>query len=331
MSQLDSTHLSQEVLSGLSRFQVKARRGARLNLDPRRPSAVLFEQEPASKETQVEVQTVFLTGAECSFCCTMCDLWKYTLSNPTEPGNIVTQLEWALQHHPASPWIKLYNASNFFDSRSIPRVDLPIIADRCQAFERVIVENHPRILNHSIAEFAAMLNGTLEVAMGLETIHPTSMTLLNKEFSLRDFSDACQHLDALGIDRRAFVLLQPPGTHPEQSVEWVLRTLEFANTNGVRHCSIIPTRAGNGSMEWLTEQKLFSPPSLGQLEDCLERAIDRFDKMIVTADLWDLEQLAGSCAVCLGSRRRRLEVMNLTQKPAAKENLDCNCVLKIQA
>ena len=44
MSQVDSTHLSQEVLSGLSRFQVKARRGARSTLDTRRPSAVLCER-----------------------------------------------------------------------------------------------------------------------------------------------------------------------------------------------------------------------------------------------------------------------------------------------
>ena len=316
------------VWNSLSRANIESLRGDRMLLDSLRPSAVLEELEPSSKSSQTEVLTIFLTGAECSFRCTMCDLWKHTLDHPTVPGHLIEQVNFALQSYEKRSWIKLYNASNFFDPRAVPLVDLPKIAECCQGFERIIVENHPSIRRATIQEFAASLDGVLEIAMGLETIEPKSMALLKKEFSLDDFSEACRFLDSIGVDKRAFVLLQPPGTIPHSAVDWVLKTLEFAQGNGVRHCSIIPTRGGNGTMEWFAERSLFSAPTLSQLETSLDLALARFNDMIVTADLWNLETLKGSCSTCLESRHKRLKQMNLTQKSVVQSFANCDCLTR---
>ncbi len=322
--------IDEAVLAGLSRSAIESRRGSREVLDTAKPFALVREQEPAGKCSLTDVATVFLTGAECPYRCSMCDLWRYTLDRATAPGEITGQLSWVLDqldsHVEARPeWIKLYNASNFFDSRAVPEDDHSAIAKQCESFQRVIVENHPKLVRPTVKQFASMLHGKLEIAMGLETVHPGSMLLLNKGFDLDDFARASEQLDAMQIDRRAFVMLQPPGTEPSESMDWAMKTLAFADAHGVRHCSIIPTRMGNGTMEWLQEQSLFIPPTFRQLEQTLELALSQFSEMIVTVDTWNLELLSGNCDQCIFERKERLERMNLQQCcfPEVKRSCDC--------
>lgn len=318
------------VVSGLSRSAVESRRGSRETLDTSRPFALIVEQEPADKSSIVNVATVFLTGAECPYRCTMCDLWQYTLDRATLPGELVTQVDWALDNlssraESQPEWIKLYNASNFFDARAVPLEDLSIIAKQCDPFNRVIVENHPKLIRPTIKEFASSLKGRLEIAMGLETVHENSMRLLNKGFTLDDFAIAAEQLDKFEIDRRAFVMLQPPGTEPAESIDWAMKTLSFAKVHGVRHCSVIPTRMGNGTMEWFKEESLFVPPTFHQLEQTLKFALSLFADMIVTVDMWNLEMLSGTCENCFTLRKERLEQMNLQQCCLPEVVCQCDC------
>ena len=318
------------ILVGLSRSAIESRRGSRIVLDTSKPFALVREQEPAGKFSVADVATVFLTGAECPYRCSMCDLWRYTLDRATVPGEITRQLSWVLDQLGSETerppeWIKLYNASNFFDSRAVPEDEHSTIAKQCETFQRVIVENHPKLVRPAVKQFVSLLRGKLEIAIGLETVHPGSMLLLNKGFDLDDFARASEQLDALQIDRRAFVMLQPPGTEPSESMDWAMKTLAFANAHGVRHCSIIPTRMGNGTMEWLQEQSLFIPPTFRQLEQALELALNHFSEMVVTVDTWNLELLAGTCDRCILGRKERLELMNMQQccLPEVKRSCDC--------
>lgn len=315
----------------IGRMAVESRRGPRETLDPSLPYALVCEEEPANKSSIASVATVFLTGAECPYRCTMCDLWKYTLDRATLPGELITQLNWALDklksNRPRQPeWIKLYNASNFFDPRAVPTEDLALIAKQCDPFKRVIVENHPKLTRPSIQEFSNRLNGKLEIAMGLETVHQKSMLLLNKGFGLEDFARASDLLEQLQIDRRAFVMLQPPGTEPSSAIDWAMKTLAFAEVHGVRHCSVIPTRMGNGTMEWFQSQSLFVPPTFDQLEQTLKLALSLFSEMTVTVDTWNLECLLGTCAQCFAIRKHRIEWMNLHQCDQPMPALSCDCI-----
>jgi uncharacterized Fe-S cluster-containing MiaB family protein len=149
--------------------------------------------------------------------------------------------------------------------------------------------------------------------MGLETTHPQVLSRLNKGMTVEDFAQAARFLKEEGIATRAFVLLQPPFLPADESVEWCLRSIAFAFDAGVRCCSVIPTRTGNGIMELLEVEGAFRRPGLNALESVLETALG-WRRGRVFADLWDAEQF-GTCRDCTAGRMERLAKMNAVQRP----------------
>lgn len=293
------------------------RRGARNPVDPAGPSAFLLEEESDASGSPVPIATVFLTNRECPWRCIMCDLWQNTLpgETPESPrGAIVGQIRSALAALPAARWIKLYNGGSFFDPRAVPPGEDPEIAQVLAPFERVIVESHPALVGARCEELARRLPGTLEVAMGLETIHPDVLPRLNKRMSLEDFRGAADFLRARGIALRAFVLVGLPWVEPSDAVDWAVRSADFAFDCGARVVSLIPTRTGNGAMEALEAAGAFVPPTLAHLEQALSGAL-ALCRGLVFADLWDLPRWR-RCPVCFSERERRLAAMNRRQEAA---------------
>ena len=242
----------------------------------------------------------------------MCDLWKNTTTTTVPVGAIPAQISTALSELSPARHIKLYNSGNFFDPKAIPPQDYTAIAQLMSPFQTVIVENHPRLVGPRCFEFARMLDGQLEVAMGLETVHPAILPLLNKQMSLADFANSAAALAEAGIRLRTFVLLQPPYMPPAESVHWAVESCRFAFDNGVECITIVPTRGGNGAMEDLTSDGWFQPPSLAALETALQHALE-LERGRVFVDLWDIEKLF-DCQACGPARRDRLHRMNLTQQ-----------------
>jgi radical SAM enzyme (TIGR01210 family) len=272
---------------------------------------VQLEEERNAEGELVPCQTIFLAGRECPFTCVFCDLWQYTLQEAIPPGAIPTQIERAFKEHgrPADgATIKLYNASNFFDERAVPRVDWPAIADLLQPFARVVVESHPRLVTGSCGELAELLAGRLEVAMGLETVHPEALPRLNKQMTLETFDRAASYLRTLGVGLRSFVMVGAPFVRPADAVEWAVRSAEHALQCGSDVVSLIPARGGNGEMERLSELGLFSPPTTRQLEAALEGSL-QLQQGVVLVDLWDAERLAG-CPECRAARIDRMARLN---------------------
>ena len=271
-----------------------------------------MEQERTASGAVERALTVFLAGAECPFTCSFCDLWRWTLDGPTPPGALPRQLERALQDLPAPvpDRLKLYNASNFFDARAVPLEDLPRIAELAQGFRAVTVESHANMIGPKTLEFAALLSGRLEVAVGLETIHPTAMAHLNKRLELSRFDAAAALLTDHNMDLRAFVLLGAPYVPGAGAIEWTVRTVEYAASRGAGRIAIIPVRGGNGELERLQQLGAFVPPTLAQLECALEQCRS-IRSAVVTADVWDIERLPG-CEKCRAQRVTRIQTMNLS-------------------
>jgi len=291
--------------------EILAARPAKLQLDPWRPYAWLVESERAVSEAVEPVATIFLTNKECPFRCTMCDLWKYTLDARVPVGAIPAQIEYALGRLPAANHIKLYNAGNFFDPQAIPPEDYPAIANLVRGFQTVIVENHPRLTDDRCLAFRDLLQPRLEVALGLETIHPEVLPRLNKRMTVTDFDRACRWLVDHEIDVRAFLLLKPPGLEERDAIEWTLRSIQHAFDAGARCCSVIPTRAGNGILDQMQSDSLFAPPTIRSMEEVLERGIE-LGRGRVLMDLWDVEKFY-DCARCGPDRAERIRSMNLLQ------------------
>ncbi len=280
-------------------------------LDPSRPYAALVEDEAAETGEIVPVATIFLTNRECPWRCLMCDLWKNTLTQPAPPGAIAAQIRGALATLPPARHIKLYNAGSFFDAQAIrPGEDVEIAA-LVRPFERVIVESHPALVGDRCLGFRDRLAGRLEVALGLETIHPELLPRLNKRMTLDDFRRAADFLRASGIALRAFVLVGLPWLTEAESLDWACRSIHFAFDRGATAVSLIPTRAGNGALDALAADGAFAEPGLGSLEFALDFGI-QLGRGRVFADLWDLERFS-RCGSCLPARAARLAETNLRQ------------------
>jgi hypothetical protein len=291
-------------------------RPAKEPVDPWQPLGWLWERERTLAGEPRPTLVVFLAGAECRFRCVFCDLWRKTLDGPTPPGAIPAQLAQALEQAgpvPPGAAIKLYNASNFFDPRAVPEQDYPALLDLLRPFGRVTVECHPRLIGGRAFHFAEGLSGTLEVAMGLETVHPEALSRLEKGMRLEDFEHAAARLRAAGLAVRAFVLLSPPYVPASSAVDWTVRSARYAAAHGAQQVAIIPVRAGNGALEVLAARGDFVPPTLGQLEEALDQCLS-IPGAVITADLWDAGRLV-ACRHCGPSRIARLGRLNLTGAP----------------
>ncbi len=287
------------------------RRPARGALDPARPYAAFVENELAESGEVVPVATIFLTNRECPWRCLMCDLWKNTLPQPAPPGAIGAQIRAALAALPPARQIKLYNAGSFFDAQAIRPEEDAEIALLVRPFERVIVESHPALLGERCLRLRDRLAGRLEVALGLETIHPEILQRLNKRMSVDDFQRAAAFLREAEIPLRAFVLVGLPWLPEAEALDWACRSTRFAFACGASSVSLIPTRAGNGALDALSASGDFAEPGLQSLESALDFGI-RLGRGRVFADLWDLERFS-RCPACLPARAARLTESNLRQ------------------
>jgi hypothetical protein len=306
--------------------RIRSLRPPKAPVDPWRPIDVLVETERRPGGGRVPTVTVFLAGAECPFTCVFCDLWRHTLDGPTPAGAIPAQLRRALADSAGElegaeeAWIKLYNASNYFEPRAVPPADDPEIAELLRPFAGTVVECHPRLVGRRCFELAERLEGRLQVAVGLETVHPEALARLNKGLDLATFDRAAADLAERGIELRAFVLVGAPFVPPAETVAWTVQSAAYAFERGAVHVTLIPVRGGNGELDRLAEQGLFTPPTLDQVEEALDRSLAVAGDRVVTVDGWDLERLEG-CPRCRGERIARLERINLGGAPEAP--VDC--------
>jgi radical SAM enzyme (TIGR01210 family) len=292
---------------------VTALRPPKAPADPFKPHGFFLEQERSAAGRAVSSACILLTNKECPWRCLMCDLWKHTLDGPTPPGAVPAQIHYALDRLASKPeQVKLYNSGSFFDAAAIPPADYPAIAAAVAFAQHVIVESHPRLVGGRTWRLRELLSGSLEVALGLETIHPRVLPRLNKRFSLEDFSRSAEALRRERIGLRVFLLVKPPFLDDAEAVTWAIRSAEFAFERGATAVTLIPTRPGNGALDQLIATGEFSPPNLRTLEEALAQVL-ALRRGRAFADTWDLEQFS-TCPACLEARKSRLEQMNLAQE-----------------
>jgi archaeosine synthase beta-subunit len=310
------------VSSSATDRRIRRLRPPKAHVDPYTAHGSLLEEERRPDGKIERAVTVFLTGAECPFTCSFCDLWRWTIDSPTPPGALTGQLKSVIEalDHPVPERLKLYNASNFFDQRAVPSEDLLGIAMLATSFAGVTVESHANTIGPKTVAFARQIPGRLEVAVGLETIHPVAAARLNKRLDLARFDSAARFLTENGVDLRVFALLGAPYVPVEESVAWTVRTVEYAVERGASVVSIIPVRGGNGEMERLQALGHFASPTLSQLETALEGCL-QFTDTVVTADLWDVERVP-ACEHCRAKRIERLRRLNVSGH--AQTRIACN-------
>ncbi len=277
---------------------------ARRTLSADRPYAVIDEREPDGTADGVAATTVFLTVSECPIGCNMCDLWQHTLEDSTPAGAVPRQLEAAELASRSANWLKLYNSGNFFDPRSIPPRDYAAIAQFCQGFGRIVVENHPKIGRDLILGFRDMIEAPLEIAVGLETVQPRWLSRLAKKMTRDDFDQFAKWLQSEAIALRVFLIVGMPGQSVDASVRWAKVSVRHAAAMGARHVSLIPARAGHGWNGRAAELPEVSLEELAQLQvDC---QIEMRGRCFVTVDVWDIASNDGNTALLEQVKRRNV-------------------------
>ncbi|PKP11217.1 MAG: radical SAM protein [Bacteroidetes bacterium HGW-Bacteroidetes-3] len=301
---------------------ILANRGKKNRVDPEKPYAWLVEKERAVSGKIEDTAIIFLTNRECPFHCLMCDLWKNTTDKSVPVGAIPDQIEWALKQMPEAKHLKLYNSGSFFDKKAIPEEDYGRIASLVCSFETVIVESHPKFINERCLRFRDMIKPELQVAIGLETVHPEILSKLNKQMTLEDFRNSVSFLNQNEITSRAFILLKTPFQSESEGIYWAKKSIDFAFSAGVECCTVIPVRAGNGAMDLLMEKGDFSLPNIHSLETVLEYGIS-LNAGRVFADVWDLG-IFSVCEKCIDQRMGRLADMNLSQRIPSRVTCSCD-------
>jgi len=296
-------------------------RGEKALVDPFIPYGYFNESERTSQGTIEEVTSILLSNKECPYRCLMCDLWKHTTSETVPLGAIPAQIELALSSLPATRHLKLYNSGSFFDRGAIPFEDYKAVSEQISSFKRVLVESHTAFIGKDVLYFNELTKPNLEVAIGLETVHPEVLPRLNKRMTLSDFTQAVGFLKSAGISTRAFILLRPPFLSEAEGIAWAKKSIDFAFDAGADTCVVIPVRAGNGSMDFLAAQGYFSEPAINSLEEVVSYGIGLKAGMVL-ADLWDLEQFS-SCPHCFDRRKQSLDHMNLQQ--IVLPGISCSC------
>ncbi|MEM8997891.1 MAG: radical SAM protein, partial [Acidobacteriota bacterium] len=215
--------------------------------------------------------------------------------------------------------VKLYTASNFFDSKSVPAADDGVILGLVEGFGRVVVECHAKLVGARCDRYAERLGSRgskLEVALGFETVHPEALAALNKRVTVADLRAASRRLRVTGADLRAFVLIGVPGIADDDEVTWVLRSVEEALDCGARLVSLIPMRGGESEMARLEREGLWRRPDLDRIEAAFEAASGLAPNR-VRLDTWDLDAFCRDAGE--GERARRLERRQL--EPVAGPDL----------
>ena len=264
---------------------ILALRDGRPRLDPWRYQDLIVEDERTADGRIGRVGTVLLTGRECPWRCVMCDLWRGTTADDTPRGAIPAQIADARQRlrerHDDITQIKLYNAGSFFDPRAVPEDDYDAIAAHLAGLDRVIVESHPALIGPRVDRFLAALarhatasgaSPRLEVAMGLETVHPDALDKLNKRMTVDDFVRAADLLRQRDIALRVFLLIAPPGVPLDEQDEWLCTSVDAAFACGATAVSLVPTRGGNGALEALAASGAFREPRLADIERSVNSA-----------------------------------------------------------
>jgi radical SAM enzyme (TIGR01210 family) len=301
---------------------ILSRRGKKNKVDPFIPYAYFVEKELTISGHIEDTAVIFLTNSECAYRCLMCDLWKNTTNEPVPAGAIPKQIEWALSHLSPARHIKLYNSGNFFDKKAIPKKDYGKIASLVKNFRTLVIENHPGLINENCLDFRNMVKPELQVAMGLETVHPEILARLNKRMDPKDFENAVRFLNKNDILSRAFILLRPPFMSEQEGIYWAKRSIDFAFQSGVECCTVIPVRAGNGAMDYLFREGFFSPPRIPSLEAIMEYGL-RLKAGRIFSDVWNIEEFT-VCPECIHQRKNRLVEMNLYQKMVPP--VECACI-----
>ncbi|MEM9828559.1 MAG: hypothetical protein AAF958_18370 [Planctomycetota bacterium] len=267
--------------------------------------AAFLEMEPDAERGLRKTLTVILRASRCPIACAMCDLHHAAYAGPTPPGSIPAQVQAAVSQWGSADRIKLYNGGNFFDPRSIPVKDYPAILDAIDDFDELVVENHPSVGIRRTLPWARRWGKSLEIAVGLESVRPGMLAMLQKRTSRDGIDGYLKWLEAGGIRTRVFLLLGGPGHPADEALRWAELSVRHAALLDAAMISLIPARGGESWSDGKPPVTDWSKTDLVAWQsEVIARLRQRGRRSAVTIDAWDFPP----------HDRQRIQAANLDQQ-----------------
>jgi hypothetical protein len=141
------------------------------------------------------------------------------------------------------PHIKLYNSGSFFDPRAIP---WPTIrrSRHCWTLRARHRREPSRADRRELSALPGLIAGRLEVAMGLETVHPTSSSPAQQAHDPRTIRRGGRAIESSAIDLRVFILVNRRFCPKPKPYTGPQRSLDFAFQCGARPRDLSSPREG---------------------------------------------------------------------------------------
>ena len=120
-------------------------------------------------------------------------------------------------------------------------------------------------------------NKYVEIAIGLETVDDyIRNNYINKNLSMRDFTQALRSCKNLGIGVKAYLLLKPPFLNEQGAIDDCIDSIKKLIELNVNSISINPVNVQKGTyLEYLWYQNRYRPPWYYSLFNCLKKSLNQ--------------------------------------------------------
>lgn len=262
--------------------------------------------------------------------CSMCGYAKDTLGRSATPEELSEQLARALARYSDEPYVKIYTSGSFLDDREVdPASRAAIVSAFSGRARRLLFETLPEfVVPEQVNPLKAGFRGELEVALGLESTDPTVLgRFVNKGSPPSEYLAAADRLGALGVRRKAYLLLKPPYLTESEAVADVVRSVGEAASH-FDAMSVNPVHIQNGTVvEWLYRRGRYRPPWLWSLVDVLREgsSVRGSSRLVSFPTAGGLARGPHNCGTCDTRVLAAIEEASLSQDFSLLDSLECEC------
>lgn len=262
--------------------------------------------------------------------CSMCGYAKDTLGRSATPEELAEQLGRALRRYRGEPYVKVYSSGSFLDDREVDPVSREALVHAFSGrARRLLFETLPEFLTETtVAPLRGAFDGTLEIALGLESTDPTVLAkFVHKNAPPSAYLDAADRARALGASPKAYLLLKPPYLAESEAIADVVRSVGDAAPH-FDTMSVNPVHIQNGTVvEWLYRRGRYRPPWLWSVVEALRggapRAAGR--RLVSFPTAGGLSRGPHNCGRCDARVLAAIEQASLAQRFDTLDRLDCDC------
>ncbi len=256
--------------------------------------------------------------------CSMCGYFNDT--NPKmKEEELLEQVEEAKKKYRGEPMVKVFTSGSFLDDWEVPPVVQDSLYDTFSSAERIIVESRPEyVTENKVREIAERKN--IMVALGLESANNETLKYrINKGFTVKDYVQAAEILQAHRVPVKTYVLLKPPFMSEREAVEEAIYSVEFASKYS-EVISVNPMNIQNYTLvEYLWRKGEYRAPWLWSVVEVLRRTAHLNVDVVSYPTAGGKIRGAHNCGKCDEMVLKAIENFSLHQDIKYLENLNCKC------